>query len=122
MKYLSYGYRFALNFILLVVVYLSLNFVENYEQRTMFAALVMVYASMRSISGIRSIYLFGRVERLEKETGRLIKAIDAAASVSRLAIINDVTGFRKESEARSYIDTLFHVMIALLCVSKIVAN
>jgi hypothetical protein len=83
---------------------------------------VMVYASMRSISGIRSIYLFGRVERLEKETGRLIKAIDAAASVSRLAIINDVTGFRKESEARSYIDTLFHVMIALLCVSKIVAN
>jgi hypothetical protein len=122
MKYLSYAYRFILNFVLLVMVYFSLNFVEKYEQRTILAALVMVYAVLMCISALSSINSFHRVERLERETGRLIQAIDAAASIARFAIINNVTDFRKASEIRSYIDLLVHILIVLLCISKIVAS
>jgi hypothetical protein len=122
MKYLSYVYRFTLNFVLLVTVYFSLNFVEKYEQRTILATLVMVYAVLRCISALSSINSFHSVERLERETGRLIHAIDAAASIARFAIINNVTEFRKASEIRSYIDLLIHILIILLCISKIVAG
>jgi uncharacterized membrane protein affecting hemolysin expression len=104
------------------MVYFSLNFVEKYEQRTILAALVMVYAVLMCVSALSSINSFHRVERLERETGRLIQAIDAAASIARFAIINNVTDFRKASEIRSYIDLLVHILIVLLCISKIVAS
>jgi hypothetical protein len=122
MKYLSYIYRFILNFVLLIVVYFSLNFVEKYEQRTLLAGLVMVYAALVCISALSAIHAFQSVERLERETGRLIQAIDAAASLARFAIINDVTKFRKASEIRSYIDLLIHILIVVLCISKIVLS
>jgi hypothetical protein len=122
MKYLSYIYRFTLNLVLLVVVYFSLNFVEKYEQRTILAALVMVYAALMCISALSSIHSFQSVERLERETGRLIQAIDAAASLARFETINNVTEFRKASEIRSYIDLLIHILIVVLCISKIVAS
>ena len=55
MRYLSYLYRFTLNFALLVAVYFSLNFVEKYEQRTILAALVMFYAILMCVSAASTI-------------------------------------------------------------------
>jgi hypothetical protein len=120
MRYLSYLYRFTLNFALLVAVYFSLNFVQKYEQRTILAALVMFYAILMCVSAASTIHSFHNVERLERETGRLIQAIDAAASLARFSVINSVTEFREASEKRSYIDLLIHILIVVLCISRIV--
>jgi hypothetical protein len=122
MRYLSYLYRFTLNFALLVAVYYSLNFVEKYEQRTMLAVLVMFYAILMCVSAASTIHSFQNVERLEREAGRLIQAIDAAASLARFSVISNVTEFREASEKRSYIDLLIHILIAVLCISKIVTG
>ena len=71
MKFLSYAYRFLSNFIFLALVYYSLNFLEKYQQRAVVAILVLVYATMRAASALRSFYFFQRIERLEGEARRL---------------------------------------------------
>src|SRR5664279_6590586 len=71
MKLLSYGYRFLSNFVFLALVYFSLNFMEKYQQRAIVAILVLVYASMRAASALRSFYFFQKIERLELEARRL---------------------------------------------------
>ena len=71
MKVLGYVYRVLSNFAFLAVVYYSLNFMEKYHHRAIVAILVLVYATMRGISALRSFYFFQKIERLELETRRL---------------------------------------------------
>jgi hypothetical protein len=125
MKFLSYAYRFASNFVFLSLVYFSLNFMEKYQQRAILAILVLVYAAMRAASALRSFYFFQRIERLETEARRLAVAAGegpAAATTSRKQIVNEVSGLRQAGEMKSYIDLLFLALIVLLCVSKIVTD
>src|SRR5271163_1473891 len=74
MKFLSYAYRFASNFLFLALVYYSLNFLDKYSQRAIVAIMVLIYAGMRAASALRSFYFFQRIERLEIETRRLATA------------------------------------------------
>ncbi len=122
MKFLSYAYRFVSNFVFLSLVYFSLNFMEKYQQRAIFAILVLVYAAMRAASALRSFYFFQRIERLELEARRLAGAAAEGATASRKQIVSEVSGLRQAGEMKSYIDLLFLALIVLLCVSKIVTD
>jgi hypothetical protein len=124
MKFLSYAYRFLSNFIFLAMVYYSLNLIEKYQQRAVLAILVLVYASMRAASALRSFYFFQKIERLELEARRLagLTGEGPAASASRRIIVSEVSDLRRGGEMKSYIDLLFLALIVLLCVSKIVTD
>ena len=124
MKFLGYAYRFLSNFIFLALVYYSLNSMEKYQQRAVLAILVLVYASMRAASALRSFYFFQRIERLELEARRLagLTGDGPAASAARKQIINDVGTLRHAGEMKAYIDLLFLALVVVLCVSKIVTN
>ena len=124
MKFLSYAYRFFSNFIFLALVYYSLNFLEKYQQRAIVAILVLVYASMRAASALRSFHFFQRIERLELEARRLagLTGEGPAASAARKHIVTDVADLRRGGEMKAYIDLLFLAIIVLLCVSKIVTD
>jgi hypothetical protein len=124
MKLLSYAYRFLSNFVFLLLVYFSLNFMEKYQNRTVVAILVLVYSAMRAASALRSFYFFQRIERLEMEARRLagLAGEGPAASAARKQIVSEVGGLRQAGEMKSYIDLLFLALIVLLCVSKIVTD
>jgi hypothetical protein len=124
MKLLSLAYRFISNFVFLALVYYSLNFLENYQQRAIVAILVLVYAAMRAASALRSFYFFQRIERLELEARRLagLAGEGPGASSARRQIVSDVGVLRRAGEMNSYIDLLFLAMIVLLCISKIVTD
>jgi hypothetical protein len=124
MTFLSYAYRFLSNFVFLMLVYLSLNFLEKYPQRVMVAVLVLVYAGMHAASALRSFYFFQRIERLEGEARRLasIVAEGPSAASSRKQIVGDVAVLRHAGEIKSYIDLLFLALVILLCIAKIVTN
>jgi len=124
MTFLSYGYRFVSNFVFLTLVYFSLNFMEKYEHRVMVAILILVYAAMHAVSGLRSFYFFQRVERLELESRRLVAAIGEgpSATAMRKQIVADVSALRHSGEIKAYIDLLFLALVMLLCVAKIVTN
>src|ERR1700731_2143044 len=124
MKLLSLAYRFISNFVFLALVYYSLNFLEKYQQRAIVAILVLVYASMRSASALRSFYFFQRIERLEFEARRLISATGdgPAASAARKQTVGDVADLRRAGEMKSYIDLLFLTLVVLLCISRIVTD
>lgn len=115
MTILSYLYRFISNFLLLAMVYFSLNFLENYQQRATVAILVLVYASMRAVSALRSFYFYQRIEKLEIEVRR-----GAGDSGPRKQLVNEVAGLRRGLEMKAYIDLLFLSLVVLLCVSRIV--
>lgn len=124
MKFLSYAYRFASNFLFLALVYLSLNFMEKYSHRAVVAVLVLVYAAMRAASALRSFYFFQRIERLELEARRLagVAGEGPAASSQRKQIVVEVGDLRQAGEMKAYIDLLFLALIVLLCVSKLVTD
>lgn len=124
MKLLGYVYRFLSNFAFLAVVYYSLNFMEKYQHRAIVAILVLVYASMRAISALRSFYFFQKIERLELETRRLIGLIGEgpAAAATRKQAVSEVGALRRDGEIKSYVDLFFLAMVMLLCVSKIVTD
>ena len=124
MKFLSYAYRFASNFLFLVLVYYCLNFLDKYNQRAIVAILVLVYCAMRAASALRSFYFFQRIERLEVETRRLAVAVGEGHSggSQRKLVVNEVSDLRHAGEMKSYIDLLFLALIVLLCVSKLVAD
>jgi hypothetical protein len=124
MKFLSHAYRFISNFLFFALVYYSLNFIDKYQQRAILAILVLVYASMRAATTLRSFYFFQRIERLEFETRRLVGMLGEgpAASTQRKQVVTDVTTLRRAGEINAYIDLLFLAMIVLLCVSKIVTS
>ena len=123
MKYLSYIYRFVSNFAFLALVYFSLNAIGGYEQRTIFAALVLAYAAMRAVSALRTFYFYKSIERLEFETRRLggLSMEGPSAVASRKAIVKDVVEQRQAGEMMSYMDLMFLGIIAVLCIAKIVA-
>ena len=124
MKFLSYAYRFASNFLFLILVYYSLNFLDKYNQRAIVAIMVLVYSAMRAASALRSFYFYQRIERLEGETRRLVAAAGDghSASSQRKLVVNEVSRLRHTGEMNAYIDLLFLALIVLLCVSKIVTN
>jgi hypothetical protein len=110
--------------VFLSLVYFSLNFMEKYQQRAVVAILVLVYASMRAASALRSFFFFQRIERLEVEARRLatLAGEGPAASSQRRQIVTEVGGLRTAGEMKAYIDLLFLGIIVLLCVTKIVTN
>ncbi|CAN5228513.1 hypothetical protein BH11PSE4_BH11PSE4_20100 [soil metagenome] len=122
MKYLSYAYRFVSNFAFLAMVYYSLNFIGNYQQRAIIAALVLAYAGTRAISAFRSFYFFKCIERLELEARRLggLSMEGPTAVATRRNIVKEVVELRQSGEMKSYIDLLFLSLIVVLCVAKIV--
>jgi hypothetical protein len=124
MKFLSYAYRFASNFLFLALVYYSLNFLDKYSQRAVVAIMVLIYAGMRAASALRSFYFFQRIERLEVEARRLAVAAGEghSANSQRKLIVNEVSGLRHAGEMKSYIDLLFLAFVVLLCVSKLVTE
>lgn len=124
MKILGYVYRIVSNFAFLALVYYSLNHMEKYQHRAIVAILVLVYASMRAVSALRSFYFFQKIERLELEARRLtgLTADGPAAMVSRRQIVSEVTALRRDGEIKSYVDLFFLAMVVLLCVAKIVTN
>jgi len=124
MKFLSYVYRFASNFVFLALVYYSLNFLDKYNQRAVVAIMVLVYSAMRAASALRSFYFFQRIERLEGEARRLALAAGEgpSANAQRKLIVTEVSRLRQAGEMKAYIDLLFLALIVLLCVSKLVAD
>jgi len=124
MKFLGFAYRFLSNFVFLALVYFSLNFLERYQQRAIVAILVLVYASMRAATALRSFYFFQRIERLELEARRLagLAGEGPGAAASRKQIVSDVGALRRDGEMKSYIDLLFLALVVLLCISKIVTD
>ena len=97
---------------------------EKYQHRAIVAILVLVYASMRAVSALRSFYFFQRIERLELEARRLagLAGEGPGASSSRKQIVSEVGVLRRDGEMKAYVDLLFLAMVVLLCVSKIVID
>jgi hypothetical protein len=124
MKFLSFIYRALSNFVFLLLVYYSLNFLDKYQQRAVVAILVLIYSATRAATALRSFYFFQRIERLEGETRRLVSMIGdgPAASASRRHIVSDVSVLRRAGEMNTYVDLLFLALIVLLCISKIVTE
>jgi hypothetical protein len=124
MKILGYLYRIVSNFAFLALVYYSLNFMEKYQHRAIVAILVLVYATMRAVSALRSFYFFQKIERLELEARRLagLAGEGPAAALARKQIVVEVGTLRHDGEVKSYIDLFFLAMVVLLCVAKIVTN
>jgi hypothetical protein len=124
MKFLSYAYRFASNFLFLILVYYTLNFLDKYNQRAVVAIMVLIYSAMRAASALRSFYFYQRIERLEVEARRLAAAAGEghSAASQRKLVVNEVSRLRHAGEMNAYIDLLFLALIVLLCVSKIVTN
>ena len=124
MRSLSFAYRFITNFAFLATVYLSLNYIENYNNRAILAIAILVYAGLRAASALRSFYFFQRIERLEVE-GRRVMALFAEQGAQpplKKQTIADVTLLRRDGEVKSYIDLFFLAAVVLLCVAKIVTN
>lgn len=121
MTLLSYAYRFVSNFLFMAMVYFSLNFMETYQQKAIVAVLVLVYASMRTVSALRSFYFYQRIERLEIEARKLVAALKPA-NTARQPVIAEVALLRRHGEVKAYIDLLFLCLIVLLCLAKIISS
>jgi hypothetical protein len=124
MLFMSYAYRVVSNFVFLALVYLALNFMEQYQHRVVVAVLVLIYAGMHAASALRSFHFFQRIERLELETRRVIAAMGEGpnSTSTRKQVITDVTALRHAGEIKAYIDLMFLAIVILLCVAKVVAN
>ena len=124
MRLLGFIYRFVTNFAFLATVYLSLNYIEKYNNRAILAISILIYAGLRAAIALRSFYFFQRIERLEIEARRVIAlfAKEGAQSPMRRETIADVTLLRRDGEIKSYIDLFFLAAVVLLCVTKIVAS
>jgi hypothetical protein len=124
MTILSYLNRFLSNFVLLALVYYSLNALEKYQQRAVLAILVLIYVLMRAISAWRSFNFFQCIERLEVEAKRLgsLLAPRPGQSAARAQVIAEVAERRRHGELKSYVDLMFLTLIVLLCVVKIVTE
>jgi hypothetical protein len=122
MRLLSFVYRFISNFAFLAVVYFSLNFMEQYQNRAILAILVLVYTAMRAVSTLRSFYFFQKIERLEVEARRMIASNAENVTPSRKQAVSDVSGLRRDAEMKAYMDLFFLACIVLLCVAKIVTE
>ena len=123
MRILSFIYRILSNFAFLAVAYFSLNYIEKYQNRAVLALLFLLYAGMRSITVLRSFQFFGRIERLEIESRRLLNVLGGAAGVipSKQVVI-EVSELRHDGEIKAYIDLFFLAAVVIICVAKITTN
>jgi hypothetical protein len=124
MNFASLIYRFFSNFVFLAAVYLSLNYIDKYQNRAVLAMVILLYAGMRSVSVLRSFHFLGRIEKLESDVRRLAGMLgDGPVSqvVSRQTV-TEVAQLRRDGERKSYIDLFFLAAVVILCVSKIVTN
>ncbi|MGA7806956.1 hypothetical protein [Bradyrhizobium sp.] len=123
MRIFSFIYRFMSNFVFLSMVYLSLNYIDQYSHRAVFAMVVLSYTAMRSVSALRTFYFFSRIELLEIEARRLMASVvNATAAAARKPIVGQVSLLRHDGEIKSYIDLFFLASVVLLCVAKIVTD
>jgi hypothetical protein len=124
MRFLSFVYRFITNFAFLAAVYVSLNYIDKYNNRAVLAILVLSYAGMRAASALRSFYFFQRIERLEVEARRVMALFTDGGAQSPLKkqTVADVVVLRRDGEVKSYIDLFFLAAVVLLCVAKIVSD
>ncbi|MGA2288893.1 hypothetical protein [Bradyrhizobium sp.] len=124
MNLLGYFYRVVSNFVFLALVYVSLNFLEQYQHRAIVAILLLIYAAMRSVSAFRSFHFFQCIERLEADARRLagLAGDGPVASSTRRKIVSDVASLRHAGEIKSYIDLLFLTLVMVLCIAKIVTD
>ena len=124
MTLLSLLYRFISNFVLLMLAYYSLNALENYQQRSILALLILIYVLTRAISAWRSFSFFQSIERLENESRRIgsLLGLRPDQSLIKRQIINDVTEKRRHGELKAYIDLLFMTLVVVLSVTKIVSE
>jgi hypothetical protein len=122
MRFLSFVYRFLTNFVFLALVYLSLNYIEKYNNRAILALAILLYAGMRGATALRSFYFFQRIERLEIESRRVIALVTQGGATSpiKTKTVADVTLLRRDGEIKSYIDLFFLAAVVLLCVAKII--
>jgi hypothetical protein len=122
MRFLSFIYRFVTNFAFLATVYLSLNYIEKYNNRAVLAIAVLLYAGMRAAIAVRSFYFFQRIERLEIESRRVISLVSEAGATSPIKkqTVADVTLLRRDGEYKAYIDLFFLAAVVLLCVARII--
>ena len=124
MRALSFVYRFITNFSFLAAVYVSLNYIDKYNQRAILAILVLIYAGLQAAIALRSFYFFQRIEKLEIEARRVMALFTEGGAQSPLKkqTVADVTVLRRDGEVKSYIDLFFLAAVVLLCVAKIVAS
>jgi hypothetical protein len=124
MRALSFVYRFITNFAFLAAIYVSLNYIDKYNNRAVLAILVLSYAGMRAASALRSFYFFQRIERLEVEARRVMALFTDGGAQSPLKkqTVADVVVLRRDGEVKSYIDLFFLAAVVLLCVAKIVSD
>ena len=122
MRFLSFVYRFVTNFAFLATVYLSLNYIEKYNNRAILAIAILLYAGMRAAIAVRSFYFFQCIERLEIEARRVIALMTEGGATSPIKkqTVADVTLLRRDGEYKAYIDLFFLAAVVLLCVAKII--
>ena len=122
MRFLSFVYRFVTNFAFLATVYLSLNYIEKYNNRAVLAIAILLYAGMRAAIAVRSFYFFQCIERLEIEARRVIALMTEGGATSPIKkqTVADVTLLRRDGEYKAYIDLFFLAAVVLLCVAKII--
>ena len=122
MRFLSFVYRFVTNFAFLVTVYLSLNYIEKYNNRAILAIAILLYAGMRGAIALRSFYFFQRIERLEIEARRVIALVTQGGVTwpIKKQTVADVTLLRRDGEIKAYIDLFFLAAVVLLCVARII--
>ncbi|BAM89163.1 hypothetical protein S58_31650 [Bradyrhizobium oligotrophicum S58] len=124
MNFASLIYRFFSNFTFLAAVYLSLNYIEKYQNRAVLAIVILIYAGMRAVSVLRSFHFFGRIEKLESDVRRLAGMLGdgPVGQVINKQTMKDVGQLRRDGEKKSYMDLFFLAAVVIFCVSKIVAN
>ena len=117
-------YRFFSNFVFLAAVYLSLNYIEKYQNRAVLAIVILLYAGMRSVSVVRSFYFLGRIEKLETDVRRLAGMLGdgPVSQVVNKQTVTEVAQLRRDGERKSYIDLFFLAAVVILCVAKIVTD
>ena len=122
MRALSFVYRFITNFSFLAAVYVSLNYIDKYNQRAILAILVLIYAGLQAAIALRSFYFFQRIEKLEIEARRVMALFTEGGAQSPLKkqTVADVTVLRRDGEVKSYIDLFFLAAVVLFCVAKII--
>jgi hypothetical protein len=118
MVMLSYTYRFALNFLFLGMAYVSLNYVERYQQRAIVGMVILAYVVMRGVSVLRTFYFFHQIEKLENETSSL----RVLTKSPRSATEKEVAALRWQGEVKTYMELLFLSLVVALCLAKIFSD
>ncbi|CAL78302.1 conserved hypothetical protein; putative membrane protein [Bradyrhizobium sp. ORS 278] len=124
MNFTGLAYRFLSNFLFLAAVYLSLNYIENYQNRAVLALVILIYAGMRAVTVVRTFHFFGRIEKLEMDVRRLTGMLGdgPVGQVINKQVVSDVGSLRKDGEQKSYMDLFFLAAGVILCVSKLIGK